>query len=385
MARIAVIGGGVVGVTTALLAAAKGHRVELFESEQSLWSRASAAQEGKVHLGPIFALGDAATHRLMLEGAVSFGPLLERAVGRRLDWQGLRSSTFRYLVMPGTLATPEELSARYASLNDLAGEMTAPTYLGEALGRVVDPRIRRDDATGLPSFDTEERAVDPMLLRDLCVATLGDSDVVTHLGREVVGVQQHGGHVEIRVAGAAQTHGGFDAVVNATWERQHRFLAAGLRHSLNYRVKLAVRVEGRPGDGTVTMVQGPFGDVVKFSEYTYCSWYPVGRLIHESGRAPSASMTAVLDQIGSRSAEAVRTLEELVDVGVLEDGARVLDVIGGAITGHGALDIDAVDSGLHARSEFGVVQDGRVFTPISFKFTTAPLVAQRTVDAIGKL
>src|SRR5688500_15199209 len=113
MPRIAVVGGGIVGCLAALLAAERGWDVAIYESESELWTMSSAANEGKVHLGPVFALGDSATWDVMQLGALGFASNVERAVGRRVDWSALATERFQYLVMPGSLATPAELRSRY--------------------------------------------------------------------------------------------------------------------------------------------------------------------------------------------------------------------------------------------------------------------------------
>ena len=50
--------------------------------------------------------------------------------------------------------------------------------------------------------------------------------------------------------------------------------------------------------------------------------------------------------------------------------------------GHGARDIDQLESQLHNRAEFGTHVAGRLITPRNFKLTTAPLAALRAIDAI---
>ena len=89
--RVAVVGGGVLGVTTALLLAEGGTAVTLFERQPLLWSGATAANEGKVHLGPVYALGTERTWMVMIEAALAFGALLERSVGTPIDWSSRAS------------------------------------------------------------------------------------------------------------------------------------------------------------------------------------------------------------------------------------------------------------------------------------------------------
>lgn len=384
MASVAVVGAGIVGSTAALLAAAEGHRVTLVDAQEAPWLGASGANEGKIHLGPIFALGDARTHRLMLESAVAFAPLLERAVGHAIDWDAIASVPFRYLVMDGSLADPDELAARYSAINDLAASLGARTYLGHAMPRVVDTSWVRDEQTGLPGFDVAERSVDPLALRTIVAAALADADIASLWSTRVAEVDQRP-DVAWLVTGAGERVGPFDAVVNATWERQHELVDRAHRHPLNFRVKAAVRVPRHPSDRALTLVHGPYGDAVALPAYTYLSWYPVGRLVHEEGWEPSAAVDDALRGLRDNGRVLDVTLEALRAHGIWRGDAEGAELTGGVILGHGALDIDRTDSSLHSRAEFGVTAVGRLLTPVSYKFTSAPLAASRVVDALGEI
>ena len=381
MARIAVIGGGIVGVMSALLARQRGHDVEPFEREERVWSRASAANEGKVHLGPIFAMGDVATHRVMIEGSAAFASVVDQALGVATDWDAVCSQEFDYLVMPDSLVSADELGRRYRALNRLLDGYPQMSYLGRPLRQIAAEHAHRDKTTGLAAFHTSERAVDPLRLRDLALRALTETAVVVHTRAEVARVDQSGDKATLLFPSGDRSEP-FDAVVNATWERQHAFVPASERHPLNYRVKVAVRVDASERDRAITLVQGPFGDVVRLPDYTYLSWYPTGRIVHESGWEPTAHALASAEQVSSLEALATETVKQLTEIGAHVGETRVSEIVGGFILGHGELDIENPQSRLHARSEFGVSRHGVVLTPISFKLTTAPLVAQRVVDLL---
>src|SRR5690606_7760475 len=83
------------------------------------------------------------------------------------------------------------------------------------------------------------------------------------------------------VTAGARGLGRFDAVVAAGWSGQAGLLPPDRRPVRNIRLKAAVRLPPQPSHRTVTVVHGPFGDVVRFRGYTYASWYPAGRLAHE--------------------------------------------------------------------------------------------------------
>ena len=76
---VGVLGGGLQGCCTALALAERKVRVTLFDKNDALLSRAATANEGKIHLGYMYA-GDPtlSTAKTMMAGALSFAPFLER-------------------------------------------------------------------------------------------------------------------------------------------------------------------------------------------------------------------------------------------------------------------------------------------------------------------
>src|SRR5215471_2507398 len=77
--RVAILGGGLQGCCTALALAERAAKVTLFDKNDSLLSKAAVANEGKIHLGYMYA-GDPtlSTAKTMMTGALSFAPFLER-------------------------------------------------------------------------------------------------------------------------------------------------------------------------------------------------------------------------------------------------------------------------------------------------------------------
>src|SRR4051795_5247336 len=80
---VGILGGGLQGCCTALALAERKVRVTLFDKNDALLSRAAVANEGKIHLGYMYA-GDPtlSTAKTMIAGALSFAPFLERYLGQ---------------------------------------------------------------------------------------------------------------------------------------------------------------------------------------------------------------------------------------------------------------------------------------------------------------
>src|SRR5262245_26708324 len=79
MADIAVLGAGILGTCTALDLADRGHRVTLFEQHDTPLTEASLHNEGKIHLGFVYAADPSLrTARRMIAGATQFFDTLGR-------------------------------------------------------------------------------------------------------------------------------------------------------------------------------------------------------------------------------------------------------------------------------------------------------------------
>lgn len=382
-----VVGGGIVGTLTALRLANAGTEVVLIDAEPRLWSGASAANEGKLHLGPIFALGDDATHAVMQEGALRFTAEVEESIGQHLDWDAVTTSRFTYLAMPDGLVDAADLARRYAAMNARFRERHGATvtgYPGGPIDHLVDPRPTTDEATGLPAFATTERAIEPVGLGELVVAAVQRHPRIdVRASTRVTTLRPDGTGVDLALAtsrGARSLRA--RVVVNATWAAQGELVAEPER---NFRAKCAVRLRNAEGARTVTLVQGAYGDVVAHRDYAYLSWYPIGRVAHEFGRVPSAAARTALAAVLTDEDHGRRQVQALVDLGLAPAAWTSQEVVGGFIVGHGDSDIEVFTSPLHARSEFAVAAPGRVVTPRSFKFTTGPLAARRAADVAAEI
>jgi glycine/D-amino acid oxidase-like deaminating enzyme len=387
VSHIGIVGAGVLGCLTALFASAAGHRVTIIDREAAPWSGASAGNEGKIHLGHVYALADRQTRTLMLRGALSFARLVDEAVGAPLDWSRLSSTPFRYVVMPGGLLDSAELATRYALLQDDFRDIRPDAgshYLGAALTELTELRPGRHERSGLPAFTTAERAVDPRELgRVVTEALKADARIELVTRAEVTAIEtlDDAARISYRDTEGAGHALDVDLAVNAAWEGQQTLRAAGAPH--NFRAKAAVMVP-IPLDGSpLTLVQGPFGDVVPYADRTYLSWYPLGRLSHEVAVAPAPASRAALEAARRDPDLAGSQIRELERRGVIPptDPAGA-EIVGGFVIGDGPLDIQHASSALHRRADFGTDVEGRVLVPRNFKLTTAPLAARQTADIL---
>lgn len=395
---VVVLGGGILGCLTALQCARRGLTVTLVEREPQLWSRASLHNEGKVHLGLVYALGSAETRRALLADALSFAPDLEAALGHGVDWAELQTPGFRYVVMPDSVLDADALAKRYRELDDAYRDAGSPAYLGEQLEALVDLEPSIDEQSGLPFFTTAERAVEPIALRSLVRAQLDDEPSITlALGTTARRITQgpRGPIVELdgHGNGDGDGHGDGDGgsvsqstrlVIDCRWEQQGVGVEGRAASPRNVRVKAAVRARSAVAVPTSTLVAGPFGDLVQHRDHVYLSWYPDARLHHEFAAAPSDAAAASLSRVDDPMIIEAQ-VNALRRYGWLQHDLEIIEGVGGFILGEGQHDIAHRESGLHDRHGSGLDRYGDVLVPRSFKFSSAPAAARRAGRAAQQL
>ena len=175
--RAVVLGAGIQGACAALALAQENYRVTLVDRAPRALDRASLRNEGKIHLGFVYANDPSMrTSFLMLETALEFAGLVERFVGREIDWCKIKSSPFVYYVVHDSLGGPR---ARARALRGDPGSLSRPHRAGSLAvlsGRAAGPpllvRFARGGDGGLPPLrgatgaDDRDRRGAADLLRD---------------------------------------------------------------------------------------------------------------------------------------------------------------------------------------------------------------------------
>lgn len=398
--RVAVIGAGLAGSVAAMELSSAGVDVVLFESATEPMSGASRYNEGKVHLGYVYAKDPTGrTVTLMQQGALSFAPILRRYLGDAVDSIPV-SAPFDYVVHPESQMTQPELAMRYAGIAaELAVQRQAhapDSYLG--MRGTSAPRWRTTEEAakiGLAGegahsiFATDERAVEPFALADAVGRAIRRAPI--DLRCDVVVERVEVGSAGYWLATNQGRIGPFESVINASWGSRHMLdRSAGIiaRGTWNYRFKYFLRVQ-KDGVGRtlpdVTWAVGPFGDVVTYGDNTaYLSWYPAGRIGWSTTCHPPAWTPSPVAQVSGHVKE-----------GILSGLARLLPVIrsinpkvddiqvwGGLIIGNGETDIHDPASGLHRRDDIGVTSVGAYHSVSTGKLTTAPLLGERAARAV---
>jgi glycine/D-amino acid oxidase-like deaminating enzyme len=390
--RVGILGGGLQGCCVALALAEHGIDVTLFDRNEQLLSRTAIANEGKVHLGYMYANDPGySTARMMMRGALSFAPFFERHLGLARNAMAV-SRPAAYVVHRDSQRTAEDVAQYLATVNALIRESSCErrdAYFGRDLDAdlrmwsAAEREAQFDPQVAVAAFDTPEVAVDPVALADAVRSRVSaDRRINVRPGHEVMSVEDGDGLEVVLQADGRTSRKPFDHVVNALWEgrfaiNEKRGLQPDrpwmhrLKYGVSFRVPEAVR---KPP--SATFVSGPFGEVVSYdSGLTYLTWYPVCLQGITSDITPPDWPTypseplrsSLLQGTLSAMAQFVPALGDL-DPDELQD----VSVKGGVIVAWGETDIYDPASELHQRFAIGVTSTGRYHSIDPGKLTMAP-------------
>lgn len=401
---ILIAGAGLQGSCIALELALRGLPVLLLDQDHQPMNRASLRNEGKIHLGLIYANDPTfKTARLQLTGGLRFRRLLERWIGKAAN-ELPYSTPFTYLVARDSVLKPEELAEHYARLAeeyraqlrvdpelDYLG--TQPSFLARKLD-AIPPQFAPDRFQA--AFATPELAIDTERLACMIRSALHASRLIDFRNRHAVRAIEVFGDT-LRIEGDGP-NGAFSIpaqqVVNATWERRAALDCGmgiappqGLLHRLKYRVMVQLPAAMQHGP-SATMVVGRYGDVViRPQGDSYLSWYPTGLRGWTSEIEPPRSWDEpcrgnppanIAREVGQC---ALRYIDEWYP-GI--SNSRIVTLDAGAIVAVGHTDVDDASSGLHDRTRIGVTSMNNYHTVDPGKMTTAPLFALEAAERIAE-
>jgi glycine/D-amino acid oxidase-like deaminating enzyme len=400
--RVGILGGGLQGCCVALALAARGIPVALFDRNDQLLSRAAVANEGKIHLGYMYANDPShSTARLMMQGALGFAPFFARHLGLANGSMTV-SRPAVYVVHRESQRTPEQVSRYLLAVHALireASEGRRDAYFSRDLSEelrtwsAAEREAHFDPEVALAAFDTPEIAIDPVALAGAVRNRVAaDPGIDIRLQHEVISVDDGKG-LEVTVETPdGRTRERFDHVVNALWDgrfaiNEKRGLRPGRpwMHRLKYGIsfRLPSRASLPP---SATFVSGPFGEVVSYADgLIYLTWYPVclQEISHEisppqwSTYPPEPLRSRILEGTLQAMAQFVPSLGGL-DPGSLQD----VVVKGGTIVAWGQTDIYDPASELHRRFEIGVTSTGPYHSIDPGKLTMAPYFAEICANRI---
>lgn len=397
MRTIAIIGAGIMGACTALYLARHGCRVVLFEEAHEPVSAASRWNEGKIHLGFLYAADPSLeTARKLIPGGLLFQAQIEDLLSNSIE-PITTDHDDTYLVHRKSVVSVAATEAYCRAVSRLLSQHPdASRYFG---GSALQPATRMSDEDLraismspdiLAGFRAPERSVDTRLLADQLTAALRSTAGIEVLtGTTVTGVAEISGGRGWSVETGGARHGPFNHVVNAAWQGLPELDAiAGLSgdadYSHRFRASLFVETAQPIAAASLVVATGPFGDIKAYpGGRFYLSWYEHGLLAEGHGRKPPP--TPVLDaETQSRIASAkFRQLGAMFPFVREIEAAATRTIAGGGwvfALGQGQLDDPAAT--LHRRDRIGTARRNGYISVNTGKYSIAPWLAQQVAGIV---
>lgn len=400
--RIAILGAGGVGVCTALELAQRGYKIDLYEKSSQPVSKASYVNEGKVHLGFIYAMDkDLHTARKMIVGALHFISNLKRWIS--VDPEDVISTPFYYGIHKESLMDAAELHSHYKKcikLFDEARDHFKKDYLdlfkssqatlisSSKLEQIANPHYLK------AGFLTNEHAIEPRVIAEkLREALIREPSVNQLLNTTVQSVAKQGSQFIVHSINCnrIEQKEKYSDIINATWAGRleiDKKLGIPLPATWSFRYKFGSKILipiDRNEIPSITMVQGPFGDTVNFREKgAFISWYPIGRTGWSEEYSPpdwDADLTDnQRENVFNRSFEQIAL--RVPSVNKLTFKPECISPVGGVIYALGNKDVDNVKSRLHTRYQAGIESYGNYHSINTGKYTLIPYLGVKIADRI---
>jgi len=429
-ADVGVLGAGIMGCCLALELAQQGFNIDLIDQAPAPMQGASLHNEGKLHLGFVYAKDPSRTsHLLMLRGSLAFSRILERLTGCSAA-EFLPSQPFYYFIPRDSQLALNEIHDYFQVVDeDIQDEIqrSGDSYLGRKITRFFELNSRDVHANlfspdqTLGSFRTEEVSVSPAAVADILTQAVKDHHNIQFIGNtEILGAELlNAGEIRIDYQHKKTISSMiYSCVANCLWDgklnidRSIGFPDTGAWIS-RYKatINLSVPVINTNNIPSATGILGSYGDVVNHGNgQYYLSWYPLckmaqsvnqdGRLLHDQIHPAafsrflqkatlkfpsiSKSLASMIHQdffIENLSALAafIPALEDLLDK------RSTFELGGGVILARGSSDIDDPESYLHQRSEIGPTVFHNYLSIDTGKYCTAPMFAVQAAEMIKKI
>lgn len=399
--RIAILGAGGLGVCTALELAERGYQIDLYEEHSTPVRKASYVQEGKIHLGLIYAMDKQLhTAKEMITGALHFISYLRRWID--INPEEVISTPFYYGVHKGSLMNPEEVSLHYKQCCnyfkdarnhykkdylDLFESLEVTQVSNSKLEEIANPEYME------AVFSTTEYAVEPRAISEKLIdAVTAHSSIHLLPSSKVDSIARKGSKLIVSYTRDEQKlTNEYPEVINATWNGllaldKTMGIEPPQKWSHRYKFGNKVMIPLKPQDlPSLTIVQGPFGDTVNFKDRgLFMSWYPIGRTgWSEEYRAPDWDIQYSDEE---RMGVFERSFEEIAhripSLRQLKFNREDISPVGGVIYAHGNTDVHKNGSKLHTRFEVGMRSFDNYHTVNTGKYTIIPYLAVNIANQI---
>jgi FAD dependent oxidoreductase len=392
--RIAVLGAGIMGCSAALYLAREGCSVWLFDRALSPMSCASRWNEGKIHLGFLYAADPSLRSAAqMMPAGLAFKSLVEELTGTSIAPAATNQDDI-YLVHPESIVDADEMYRYFLRVQHLIdaaegkGSYLAPIRPVERLPKKLVGALSSGFVRA--GFRVPERSVRTEWLADRFVEALAaEPRIRLFTGTTIFGVKPGEGSWQgpWKICSDPVVREQFDVVVNALWEgRLAVDVTAGIEPepgwSHRFRLSLFIQTDKIVDLPSVVLATGPFGDVKNYSgRHFYLSWYPAGLLAEGNALEPPEIVTTPSSGAFTEAVKEGLTAM-LPPVGEIFERAENIKIGGGWVFALGKGSLADSSSGLHRRDRFGIRQLGSYFSVDTGKYSTAPWLARSIVNKI---
>jgi glycine/D-amino acid oxidase-like deaminating enzyme len=397
--RVAVLGAGIMGSSVALELARRGADVVLVDAADAPFSGASRWNEGKLHLGFLYA-GDPSlsTARSVLPGGLAFVDRVRELTGCD-PTPAISAQDDLYLVHRDSVVNADAMRSRFSELSNLVrAQPAANRYPGDPSDGRMHELTRHElaELAGaeaiVAAFRVPERSIATTWVAERYLDALrAEPRIACCMATRVDGVRavEHGSRQRWRVDADRSIDGEFDAVVNASWAGRLRIdrsvgLVAAPGWSHRYRVSLFVRTCRPLACSSMVICTGPFGDIKNYNGRDfYLSWYPAGLLVEGHDLAPprvpvlsGAMRQSVIADIGDALGALIPSSREILA------SAASIEVEGGWVFAQGRGSLADPASTLHRRDRFGLTSQGSYLSVDTGKYSTAPWLALQIAERL---
>jgi len=323
--------------------------------------------------------------------ALYFAPYLEYLLGKKVEWEKLKSSKFNYLVAKDSMLSPDEVDTYFQTLQTIYRQYLEDenlTYLGKKPDTIfkkisLPPQVNPDFFEAC--FATEEVAIHHKSIKEIIKTKILSENISLCLNQRVTAAKRipNGFMVETHSEDEGVLQLKSDVVFNCLWEgRMILDKQMGMQVEKGYNLRLKYGIIAKPLESdrrlpSFSVIQGPYGDFVNFpqSKETYFCWYPSsmkGMVIDQSiptswdeacdGKIPQTVRQKLVNENFKHFKRLIPTLSDF----------QVLSIKAGVIVAKGHHDIHHMDSKLHTRNESPITQNDGYFSINTGKFTSAP-------------
>jgi glycine/D-amino acid oxidase-like deaminating enzyme len=401
--RVGVLGGGLQGCCLALELAERGVHVTLFDKNAALISRAGAANEGKIHLGYMYANDPSfKTAAMMARGALAFAPFMKQFLAA--DSAAFETSLPAAYVVHRDSQRPTDDVAAYIRVAHEKIVQAANGKPAQYFGQDISTPPRRwtraqreaefDTGVAVDAYETSEVAINPLALaREIGSCVLNHPKIDVQLNCEVQAAEDEGDSIAITIERSGERmRQSFDHAVNALWDGRialDKSFGVPITRPWLHRLKYGVSIKLPPAataPQSATFVSGPFGEVVTYPDrQIYLTWYPAClREVTKSvsppdwpNRCEGPLRDQIIAETLSQMSAFIPALRDL-DPDALPDAI----VKGGAIVAVGETDIYDPNSELHNRYQIGTTSTGRYHSIDPGKLTMAPYFAKQFAETL---